>query len=108
MRTPNKQTCLCINIICIGSGATIKIKLYGSMGATGWMELDNDDKNDFERNHKDTFSVRPGHKVGKIHRVDYRIWGDDGWMPEKVMFPSSFSFFIRPCYIFPIGKLILI
>ena len=50
------------------------------------MEIDTPDYDDFEKGHEDSYFVFPDKKVGKIVRVDYRIWGNDGWRPTKVTF----------------------
>jgi hypothetical protein len=57
-----------------GTDATVQVRIYGSTGTTGWLNLD-DSRNNFERNDYDSFSFTLSN-IGTIQKID--LWYDHG------------------------------
>jgi hypothetical protein len=57
-----------------GTDATVQVRLHGSKGTTGWLNLDSS-RNDLERGAYETFSFNVG-DIGSISSVD--VWFDHG------------------------------
>ncbi len=68
-----------------GTNSTIKVKLRGTQGTTGWLYLDNADDN-FERGQTDTFAFTLS-DLGTIRSVDvsFEVGGKkSGWYLDKI------------------------
>ena len=83
-----------------GTDADVYIKLYGKLGTSAKMELDNGENN-FERGQTDTFDVE-AQNLGKLQQI--RIWHNNqgfgaGWFLDKVVVEdlSSGETWTFPC-----------
>jgi hypothetical protein len=63
--------------------ANIYVRLRGPLGSSGYLPL-NDEKDNFERNAKETFGPFVLHEVGPVRSISLRKNNGDSWYAEYV------------------------